>query len=290
MNPRIAAETIREFGPRETSRTTTRPRFRDASSSWRSAAADELHDLDAVALGQGGMGVLGARHDLEVALDRHLARVQPQLLRQGRDGRSRHLPGLAVDFDPHAVTSPCVGGAPCDPRPPSVIKAAGFDGAPFQRLDHPLAKPLYVLNGPNLNLLGEREPEVYGRATLADIQALCEAAADGQAVVFRQTNHEGELIDWLHEARGAACAVVLNPAGWGHTSVALHDALKTLDIPVVECHLSNPAARERFRRTNFVSPVAAGVVSGFGPHSYEMAVKAALGLVRDRAGRATAPA
>lgn len=131
---------------------------------------------------------------------------------------------------------------------------------------------------------------MYGRATLADIQALCEAAAGDQAVVFRQTNHEGELIDWLHEARGAACAVVLNPAGWGHTSVALHDALKTLDIPVVECHLSNPAARERFRRTNFVSPVAAGVVSGFGPSSYEMAVKAALGLVRDRAGRATAPA
>jgi len=142
---------------------------------------------------------------------------------------------------------------------------------------------LYVLNGPNLNLLGEREPEIYGRETLADVQALCERAAAGATVVFRQTNHEGELIDWVQEARTAACALVLNPAGYGHTSVALLDALKTLDIPVVECHLSNPAARERFRHRSFVSSVAAGVVSGFGPFSYELAVKAALRLAQERA-------
>ena len=142
---------------------------------------------------------------------------------------------------------------------------------------------LYVLNGPNLNLLGEREPEIYGRETLADVQALCERAADGSTMVFRQTNHEGELIDWVQEARTAACALVLNPAGYGHTSVALLDALKTLDIPVVECHLSNPAARERFRHRSFVSSVAAGVVSGFGSFSYELAVKAALRLAQERA-------
>ncbi len=140
---------------------------------------------------------------------------------------------------------------------------------------------LYVLNGPNLNLLGVREPDIYGRETLADIQALCEAAADGATVVFRQTNHEGELIDWIHEAREKASAVVLNPAGYGHTSVALLDALKTLTIPIVECHLSNPAARERFRHRSYVSPVAAGVVSGFGPFSYELAVKAALRLAQE---------
>jgi 3-dehydroquinate dehydratase-2 len=141
---------------------------------------------------------------------------------------------------------------------------------------------LYVLNGPNLNLLGAREPDVYGSATLADVQALCERAADGAAVVFRQTNHEGELIDWVQEAGGKADALVLNPAGYGHTSVALLDALKSLSIPIVECHLSNPAARERFRHRSYVSPVAAGVVSGFGPLSYELAVQAALRLVRER--------
>jgi 3-dehydroquinate dehydratase-2 len=147
---------------------------------------------------------------------------------------------------------------------------------------------LYVLNGPNLNLLGVREPDVYGHATLADGQALCEAAAandaSGATVVFRQTNHEGELIDWVQEAREKASALVLNAAGYTHTSVALHDALKALTIPIVECHLSNPAARERFRHRSYVSPVAAGVVSGFGSFSYELAVKAALRLVQERTG------
>lgn len=145
----------------------------------------------------------------------------------------------------------------------------------------PETSVLYVLNGPNLNLLGVREPAIYGRETLADIQALCEAAAGDSTVVFRQTNHEGELIDWVHEAREKAAALVINPAGYGHTSVALLDALKTLTIPIVECHLSNPAARERFRHRSYVSPVAAGVVSGFGPFSYELAVKAALRLAQE---------
>jgi len=140
---------------------------------------------------------------------------------------------------------------------------------------------LYVLNGPNLNLLGVREPDIYGRETLADVQALCQQAAGDAAVVFRQTNHEGELVDWVQEARDHASALVINPAGYGHTSVALLDALKTLSIPIVECHLSNPAARERFRHRSYVSPVAAGVVSGFGSFSYELAVKAALRLAQE---------
>ena len=146
----------------------------------------------------------------------------------------------------------------------------------------PEAPVLYVLNGPNLNLLGVREPDIYGRETLADVQALCERAAEGATVVFRQTNHEGELIDWVQEARDKAAALVLNPAGYGHTSVALLDALRTLTIPVVECHLSNPAARERFRHRSYVSPGAAGVVSGFGPFSYELAVQAALRLAQEQ--------
>ncbi|GAA0624518.1 type II 3-dehydroquinate dehydratase [Brevundimonas kwangchunensis] len=143
---------------------------------------------------------------------------------------------------------------------------------------------LYVLNGPNLNLLGVREPEIYGRETLDDVRALCERAAGDARVVFHQTNHEGVLIDQVHEAREKADALVINPAGYGHTSVALLDALKTLTIPIVECHLSNPAARERFRHRSYVSPVAAGVVSGFGPLSYELAIKAALGLLQERGG------
>ncbi|MGQ3040632.1 MAG: type II 3-dehydroquinate dehydratase [Brevundimonas sp.] len=143
---------------------------------------------------------------------------------------------------------------------------------------------LYVLNGPNLNLLGVREPEIYGRETLDDVWALCERAAGGARVVFHQTNHEGVLIDQVHEAREKADVLVINPAGYGHTSVALLDALKTLTIPIVECHLSNPAARERFRHRSYVSPVAAGVVSGFGPLSYELAIKAALGLLQERGG------
>jgi 3-dehydroquinate dehydratase II len=143
-----------------------------------------------------------------------------------------------------------------------------------------MSKPIHVLSGPNLNLLGAREPEIYGRQSLDDVRALCEAraAAHGCTVVFRQTNHEGELIDWVQEARLEACALVINPAGYGHTSIALFDALKTLAIPIVECHLSNPAAREDFRRSSYVSLVAAGVICGFGAASYELAVEAACGL------------
>jgi 3-dehydroquinate dehydratase-2 len=144
-----------------------------------------------------------------------------------------------------------------------------------------MPKPIHVLSGPNLNLLGVREPEIYGRDTLADVQARCEAraAALGHTVVFRQSNHEGQLIDWVQEARTEASALIINPAGYGHTSVALLDALKTLVIPIVECHLSNPAARETFRRKTYVSLAATGVVSGFGAASYELAVEAAAGLI-----------
>jgi len=145
-----------------------------------------------------------------------------------------------------------------------------------------MPKPIYVLSGPNLNLLGTREPEIYGHHTLDDVRGLCEARAKsvGYEVVFRQSNHEGELVDWIQEAREKAAALVLNPAAYGHTSIAILDALKMLKIPVVECHLSNPAAREAFRRKTYVSLAATGVVSGFGAASYELAVEAAAGLAR----------
>jgi 3-dehydroquinate dehydratase-2 len=145
-----------------------------------------------------------------------------------------------------------------------------------------MSKPIYVLSGPNLNLLGTREPEIYGHHTLEDVRKACEARAStlGREIVFRQSNHEGELIDWIQEAREKASALVINPAGYGHTSVAILDALKAVGVPVVECHLSNPAAREAFRRKTYVSLAATGVVSGFGAASYELAVEAAAGLAR----------
>ncbi|HEY5410244.1 MAG TPA: type II 3-dehydroquinate dehydratase [Caulobacteraceae bacterium] len=145
-----------------------------------------------------------------------------------------------------------------------------------------MPNPIYVLSGPNLNLLGVREPHIYGSDTLEDIRVRCErrATALGFAIIFRQSNHEGELIDWVQEARESSSALVINPAGYGHTSVALLDALNTLTQPIIECHLSNPAARERFRRTTYVSLAAKGLISGFGALSYELAIEAAAGLVR----------
>lgn len=146
-----------------------------------------------------------------------------------------------------------------------------------------MVKPIHVLSGPNLNLLGTREPEIYGKDTLDDVRTRCEAraASRGVSMVFRQSNHEGVLIDWVHEARESASALIINPAGYGHTSIALLDALKTLSIPVIECHLSNPAAREEFRRHTYVSLAATGIVSGFGAASYELAIEAAFGLIRE---------
>jgi 3-dehydroquinate dehydratase-2 len=140
---------------------------------------------------------------------------------------------------------------------------------------------IYVLNGPNLNLLGLREPEIYGADTLDDIAGRLEDHARGLGVEvdIRQSNHEGHLIDWLHEANAqGAKAVILNPGGFTHTSVALHDAVKAISVPVIEVHLSNPAARESFRRRSFVAPAAKGTIAGLGALGYELALDAAARL------------
>ena len=147
-------------------------------------------------------------------------------------------------------------------------------------------KRILVLHGPNLNALGTREPAVYGRATLDDIQRLLEALAPGLGceVECRQTNHEGVLIDALHSAKAQADGVLLNPGGLTHTSVALRDAVLAAGIPVVEVHLSNPLARESFRHTSLISGAAVGVVQGFGPAGYELALRGLLGVLsRDQA-------
>ena len=144
-----------------------------------------------------------------------------------------------------------------------------------------MAKPIYILNGPNLNLLGTREPEIYGSDTLADIKAACAkfAKASGHKTVFKQSNIEGELVDMIQEARSKASALILNPAAYTHTSIAIYDALKTLNIPVIEVHLSQPAKRESFRRRSYVAEAATGTISGFGAKSYELGVQAAINLL-----------
>jgi 3-dehydroquinate dehydratase-2 len=135
---------------------------------------------------------------------------------------------------------------------------------------------ILVLNGPNLNLLGTREPSIYGRATLAEIEKVCRsrAASLGLDVDFRQTNHEGVLIDWVQEARGRMAGIIINPAGYGHSSIALLDALNGVELPVIEVHISNIFKREAFRRHSFVSESARGVICGLGPQGYLLALDA----------------
>jgi 3-dehydroquinate dehydratase II len=147
---------------------------------------------------------------------------------------------------------------------------------------------IYVLNGPNLNLLGSREPEIYGRASLADVEKLCRTTAQrhGLAIEFRQSNHEGAIIDWIHEARGnGAAGLIINPAGYTHTSVALLDALLAMKAPVIEVHISNIHAREPFRRHSYVSQAARAVICGFGSDGYALAVSGLAAMInaKDRA-------
>ena len=136
--------------------------------------------------------------------------------------------------------------------------------------------PIYVLNGPTLNLLGKREPEIYGKTTLDEIGRLVAARArsHGLKTVFRQSNHEGVLIDWIQEARTSSSGVILNGGAYTHTSIALYDALRALDRPLIEVHLSNPHAREEFRHTSYVSRVANGVIVGLREQGYLLAVDA----------------
>lgn len=138
---------------------------------------------------------------------------------------------------------------------------------------------IIVLHGPNLNLLGERRPEVYGAATLADIDAAIRAAASGHEIQTLQSNSEGVLIDRLHDARGWADGGLINPGGFTHTSVALRDAVEAVEYPMVEVHLSNVFAREEFRHTSLLTPVCKGMVCGFGIHSYLAGLVALIGVL-----------
>ncbi len=142
-------------------------------------------------------------------------------------------------------------------------------------------RKILVLNGPNLNLLGMREPAVYGSVTLGDIEAECAAVAEDLdlALDFRQTNHEGQLVDWIQDAIGEAHGIVINAAAYSHTSIAIHDALKAVALPVVEVHLSNIYKRDDFRHKSLVSPVADGVICGLGSDGYGLAIEAIAKLI-----------
>lgn len=144
---------------------------------------------------------------------------------------------------------------------------------------------LLVLNGPNLNLLGTREPATYGHETLDDIAVLCQhaGAESGLEIEFRQTNHEGQLIDWIHQARGRCAGILINPAAWTHTSVAIRDALAAVELPVIEVHLSNVHRREEFRHHSFVSAIAVGVIAGLGSDGYRAGIQHFAKLLQERA-------
>lgn len=140
-----------------------------------------------------------------------------------------------------------------------------------------MPKTILVLNGPNLNMLGKREPGIYGSKTLADVEADCRTAAGplGFEIDFRQSNFEGELVTWIQQAPEKAAGIIINPAGYGHTSIAMHDALRLVaPMPIVEVHLSNIHAREEFRHKTMVAPVATGMICGFGPIGYTLAIQA----------------
>jgi len=146
-----------------------------------------------------------------------------------------------------------------------------------------MTQPIHILNGPNLNLLGTREPEIYGALTLGEIEQACSAHAHnlGFDIVFRQSNHEGELLDWLHDANVNASAVVFNPAAFTHTSVALHDAVRAIEPPVIEVHLSQTAARESFRHHSYIALAARGSITGLGLQSYLLGINAAVTCLRN---------
>jgi 3-dehydroquinate dehydratase-2 len=150
-------------------------------------------------------------------------------------------------------------------------------------------KAVHVLNGPNLNLLGTREPDIYGKTTLAEIEAGLRASCEPHGIELRflQTNHEGDLVSWIQDAGLAGASVILNPGAYTHTSIALQDAIKAARTPVIEVHLSNIHARDEFRRHSYVSPVARGVISGFGALSYDLALQALIAEARPSESRTT---
>ena len=249
------------------------------------STADKMDDLEIVAIFQPHLPQRRSRHNLQIALDRHLGRIEAELVGQFGDGNARDDPAM-LTIDPNldrAVRRHRLLLHIC-----SAHIALRFAGerhigsavAQSQRkgsfvADRPI---IFVLNGPNLNMLGLRDPEIYGHDTLDDIAGRLEdrALELGVAVDLRQSNHEGHLVDWIQEAGAVgAKAILLNAGAFTHTSIAIHDAIKSVTVPVIEVHLSNPHRREAFRHVSFVGQVAKGTIAGFGALSYMLALDAA---------------
>jgi 3-dehydroquinate dehydratase-2 len=149
-----------------------------------------------------------------------------------------------------------------------------------------MSKPIYILNGPNLNRLGTREPEIYGRTTLGEVEALCRDAASGYPIVFRQSNREYEIIEWVHEAIDKSGGIIINPAAFTFTSMAIMDALKMFPGPLIELHISNIHKREPIYHRSYVSPVATAVIAGLGTNGYPTAVRAILDMISQSLAKA----
>ena len=147
-----------------------------------------------------------------------------------------------------------------------------------------MSKPVLILNGPNLNMLGTREPHIYGSTTLADVERMCQARAQqcGLSISFRQTNGEAQLVEWIQEAVNGADGIIINPAAYTHTSVAILDALSMVKAPIIELHISNPHKREPFRHHSYVTPAATALICGLGVNGYPLAVEAMAGLIKAR--------
>ncbi len=149
-----------------------------------------------------------------------------------------------------------------------------------------MSKPIYILNGPNLNRLGTREPEIYGRTTLAEVETMCRDAASGHPITFRQSNREYEIIEWVHEAIDEGGGIIINPAAFTFTSMAIMDALKMFPGPMIELHISNIHRREEIYHKSYVSPVATAVIAGLGTRGYPIAVRAILDMISQTPARA----
>ena len=149
-----------------------------------------------------------------------------------------------------------------------------------------MSKPIYILNGPNLNRLGTREPEIYGSTTLAEVESLCQEAASGHAIVFRQSNREYEIIEWVHEAIDEGSGIIINPAAFTFTSMAIMDSLKMFSGPIIELHISNIHKREPIYHKSYISPVATAVIAGLGTNGYPVAVNAMIDLIGTRLAKA----